>query len=78
MDLKEEEGGGVVAGRKSSSEKCPTVDSKTSGEVIMASVIATATQIIKAIKLVNRTDESNTISIMEEMPGVPSRSVLGS
>jgi hypothetical protein len=69
-DLRKDVNGGAgVSKMKSSSETSiiPAVDSKTMGEVMMASVIATAIQIIKDKRLVNKTEESNMISIIENI-----------
>ncbi len=78
-DLRKDDG--VLTKRKSSSDKLtiPAVNSKTMGEVMMASVIATAVQIIKDKKMVNNTDARNMISIIENMlPSVKKDAVLES
>jgi len=68
----------VLTKRKSSSNKStiPVVNSKPMGEVMMASVIATAVQIIKDKKKVIKTEERNIISIVEDM--LPSVAVFES
>ncbi len=65
-------GGGSSGNTNMASDKnVPVVESKTIGEVIMASVIATAIQIIQESSTTNSTDDRTIDSIMDDILNSP-------